>query len=230
MADIDQILSDLLNQIREDTDKKVDSLKESVVDQNEELLATYIEGTRRSLKATESLKDTMKSVATALTTSAAKTNATMSHTASNLQAIERAVKSQRPASMLRTETILSSILKSVQGIKFPTDAKNPVAVRLSNGEEFVEAFSKAAERVLFTSAGGGRTPSLEVTGGTEVVPTVDLGSLVIDKYDYVSVAYPTATSEVYTFRTGGSAGTRTATVTLNYTDATKESLSTATRT
>lgn len=52
----------------------------------------------------------------------------------------------------------------------------------------------------------------------------------IPYYDYVGVAYPTASQEVYTFKTGGSGGTTVATITLNYTDATKESLTDATRT
>jgi len=49
----------------------------------------------------------------------------------------------------------------------------------------------------------------------------------IPENDYVSVAYPLATREVYTFKTGGSGGTIVATVTINYTDATKEFLSDA---
>lgn len=54
--------------------------------------------------------------------------------------------------------------------------------------------------------------------------------LAIPYYDYVSVAYPIATTETYTFKTGGSGGNTVATVTIVYTDATKENLSTVTRT
>jgi hypothetical protein len=43
-------------------------------------------------------------------------------------------------------------------------------------------------------------------------------------YDYVSVTYPIATQEVYTFKSGGSGGTTVATVTVNYTDSTKENI------
>jgi len=43
-------------------------------------------------------------------------------------------------------------------------------------------------------------------------------------YDAGAVTYPSATQEVYTFRTGGIAGTIVATVTLNYVDATKKDL------
>jgi hypothetical protein len=54
--------------------------------------------------------------------------------------------------------------------------------------------------------------------------------LAIPKYDYVSVAYPDATTETYTFKTGGAGGTTVATVSVVYTDSTKESLSTVTKT
>ena len=57
-----------------------------------------------------------------------------------------------------------------------------------------------------------------------------LNSIVPDAYDYVEVAYPTATSEVYTFKTGGAGGTTVATITLVYTDATQANLSTVTKT
>lgn len=49
-----------------------------------------------------------------------------------------------------------------------------------------------------------------------------LNSLVSEKYDYISVGYPTTTQEVYTFKSGGSGGTAVATVTVNYTTSSKE--------
>ena len=52
----------------------------------------------------------------------------------------------------------------------------------------------------------------------------------LPEYDYFSVAYPTSTQEVYTFKTGGSSGTTVAVVTLNYTDSSKEFLSDGTKT
>ena len=50
------------------------------------------------------------------------------------------------------------------------------------------------------------------------------------EYDAVSVAYPTSTTETYTFYTGGLAGTLQATITLTYTSASKQELSSAVRT
>lgn len=53
-----------------------------------------------------------------------------------------------------------------------------------------------------------------------------IGGFNIGEYDYISVAYPDTTSEVYTFKTGGAGGTTVGTITITYTDATKDSLST----
>jgi hypothetical protein len=50
------------------------------------------------------------------------------------------------------------------------------------------------------------------------------------EWDYVKVTYPLATTEVYTFKTGGSGGTDVATVTVVYTDASKANLDEVTRT
>lgn len=71
-----------------------------------------------------------------------------------------------------------------------------------------------------------RTLPYTWNGSTPVrspTPFIDLA------YDYVSVAYPNSTTETYTFKTGGSGGTTVRTVTVVYTDATKDNLSTVTR-
>ena len=56
-----------------------------------------------------------------------------------------------------------------------------------------------------------------------------VNSLINFSYNYVSVAYPGADTEVYTFKTGGSGGTTVGTITVVYTDSSKESLSSVTR-
>ena len=50
------------------------------------------------------------------------------------------------------------------------------------------------------------------------------GQIVTEQYDYIAVTYPTTSQEVYTFHTGGVGGPIVATVTVNYTDSTKENL------
>ncbi len=56
------------------------------------------------------------------------------------------------------------------------------------------------------------------------------GGLVTDAFDAVTVTYPSSTQEVYTFRTGGISGPVVATVTVNYTNSTKDSLLNVSRT
>jgi hypothetical protein len=48
-------------------------------------------------------------------------------------------------------------------------------------------------------------------------------------YDFVGVTYPTSTQEVYTFRTGGSNGTIVGTLTVNYTNSSKDFILDATK-
>lgn len=56
------------------------------------------------------------------------------------------------------------------------------------------------------------------------------GGFGISNYDYISVNYSTSTTEIYTFKTGGSSGTTIATLTVVYTDSTKEFISSVTKT
>lgn len=51
----------------------------------------------------------------------------------------------------------------------------------------------------------------------------------IPEYDYVGIAYPNGTTEVWTFKVGGSGGTTVGTLTLVYVDSTKNQLSSVTK-
>lgn len=57
-----------------------------------------------------------------------------------------------------------------------------------------------------------------------------LGRFVTEKFDYIGVAYPNSTTETYTYKSGGSIGTTVATVTVVYTDSTKDNVSSVART
>ena len=72
-------------------------------------------------------------------------------------------------------------------------------------------------RGLTVNAGGGLNVSL-------------INTLVTVAYDYIWATYPTTSSEVYTFKTGWSWGTTVATITVTYTDSTKEVLSSVAKT
>jgi hypothetical protein len=63
-----------------------------------------------------------------------------------------------------------------------------------------------------------------VDGLVQHVNVDNIAGISLPEYDYFAVTYPLTTQEVYVFKTGGAGGTTVATVTLNYTDATKEFL------
>ena len=48
-----------------------------------------------------------------------------------------------------------------------------------------------------------------------------INALITSPFDYIGAAYPTSSSEVYTYKLGGASGTLVGTITVAYTDATK---------
>lgn len=79
----------------------------------------------------------------------------------------------------------------------PNSREALVTIGIANSAEYLRSYNGA----------------LEVTNIT--------GGLVTTQYDYISVTYPTTTQEIYSFYLGGSGGTLVSTVTVNYTDTTK---------
>ena len=71
------------------------------------------------------------------------------------------------------------------------------------------------------------SPGLNTSGTINTKETTGLLPIV---FDYISANYAGATSDVYTYKTGGSSGTTVATITVVWTDSTKTVLSTVTRT
>lgn len=61
-------------------------------------------------------------------------------------------------------------------------------------------------------------------GNVQHVNVDNIAGLSLPEFDYIAATYPLATQEVYTYKLGGSGGTTVATVTVNYTDATKANL------
>jgi hypothetical protein len=62
------------------------------------------------------------------------------------------------------------------------------------------------------------SPGLNTSG---TVNTKETTGLVPFVFDYIAANYGGATADVYTYKTGGSGGTTVATITVNWTDATK---------
>lgn len=63
-----------------------------------------------------------------------------------------------------------------------------------------------------------------------LVSAVVTSGLVPTSCDYVGTTYPTATTETWVYKSGGVGGTTVATIDVVYTDATKENISSITRT
>jgi len=109
-----------------------------------------------------------------------------------------------------TQTTLASVLVDTSVIAADTtslDAKIP-----AQGQALMEA-------------------SLPVTlaSNQSNLPIVDKSALIPSAYDYIDVNLAGATTDVYTYKTGGSGGTTVATLTLTYSDATKAVLSSVAR-
>lgn len=75
-----------------------------------------------------------------------------------------------------------------------------------------------------------KSVKLEDIGSSLLNPATEetlqsIAGLSIPAHDYIGVTYPITSQEVYTYKTGGASGTVVGIITVNYTDATKEILS-----
>jgi hypothetical protein len=59
---------------------------------------------------------------------------------------------------------------------------------------------------------------------------VSISGISLPQFDYVAMVISPATTETYTFKTGGSGGTTVATIVIVYTDSTRADISTVTKT
>lgn len=92
--------------------------------------------------------------------------------------VERATKANKPsAAKVETFKPVTDSIKSLekafkdQKLTLPTDAKNPIAVRLSDGEEFVNQLTQVITKTQ--GVGGGSVPKITLTGGIQAVPVVN---------------------------------------------------------
>lgn len=123
------------------------------------------------------------------------------------------------------------ILKSLKNIneslkdftfEFPTEAEDAIPVRLSDGGKFYNAIAPAIRGIV----GGVSVPKISIGNGEDAVSVAS--GLALRPYDAVSMALSAGdTTETYTF---SSLGTTTNTVVIVYTDSTRETLSTVTKT
>lgn len=74
-----------------------------------------------------------------------------------------------------------------------------------------------------------RKSTVAITGAEYQIRTLSNSSLINFAWDYVVRTLPSATQEVYTYKTGGSGGTTVGTITINYTDSTLATITDVTR-
>jgi len=82
---------------------------------------------------------------------------------------------------------------------------------------------------ITNAAGVVKNPATEEKQDNIITELQSIAGLSIPEHNYIGVTYPSDTQEVYTYKTGGSGGTTVGTITVNYTDATKEVLSNVTK-
>lgn len=111
-------------------------------------------------------------------------------------------------------------------------------VRLASSFDPVEGVTQIAmlvwdtgtlDWVKFSGSAGGVTADVTVLNFPAKQQVYETFINNVD-YNYIGVAYPSATQETYTFKSGGAGGSTVRVITVDYTDSTKASLSAVTRT
>jgi len=168
-----------------------------------------------SYKPLESV--TVKNIKDAVPTELKITN--LSDIAKYFNNLEQSIKNNQP---------IVNVAK--QDIAFPTDPKKPIAVRLSDGKKFYEAITAA---VGGGGGGGSGTSFKDTTGKLVYVELTADGSIPVTvknsltpnvDFDYIDIQQTSATVETYVYKQGGVSGTTVQTITVTYTDSTKNDL------
>lgn len=131
---------------------------------------------------------------------------------------------------------LSQVRTSLDAFKLPEkiecvipEGERNIAVPEIDTKPFVESVRKLEQ--LFLSGIGVRITNFEEM--PLVFEKASVGSsqsgMKLPEYDYVSIAYPNSTTEVYTFKFGGSSGDVVAITTVVYTNSSKDFISSVTK-
>lgn len=146
--------------------EEIKDLKDVIVDSNEELIATFVEGTKRIIKKED------KDVSPQLKNLSESITGGLEAVKKGIAEVERGVKSiklpsgtdfRATGAMLKLP--IKELTRAVEGLdlNMSTDAKKPIAVRLSDGENFY----KALDQVIQTISGGGSSSyAFDTQGGS----------------------------------------------------------------
>jgi len=151
----------------------------------------------------------------------------------------------------KIEQSLSKLLLAVSSIRIPEHERLPKtfplpeeqiqALKFVLSKDFVstvEGIKKAIENLRISGGGGGAdvVGIKNLVNGKEVRATIatdetaqSIAGFNIPAHDYIAVTYPTTSSEVYTYKVGGSGGTTVGVITVVYTSSTKEVLTSVTK-
>lgn len=116
---------------------------------------------------------------------------------------------------------IDRLIGAIPQVKWPTAAKDAIAVRLSDGKKFYVAIATAATAIsdilTFKTADGAKAAALVDTEGRIQLSGLTSG---VD-YDYLDVQQTDSDTETFVFKTGGASGTTVQTIVINYTSSAK---------
>lgn len=146
--------------------EEIKELKNVIVDSNEELIATFVEGTKRILK-----KDG-KDVSPSINNLAKSTTEGLEAVKKVVAEVERGVKAiklpsntdfRATGAMLKLP--IKELTRAIQEKEsdLPRSAKDPISVRLSDGENFYKALDQVIQQI---SGGGGSSYAFDTQGGS----------------------------------------------------------------
>jgi len=100
-----------------------------------------------------------------------------------------------------------------------------------NSDNYIEIGGKPHKRVVGVDSSGNLVnpaTSDNQTNGSQIVKVSN--TLITVPFDYIGATYPNTSTEVYTYKIGGSGGTTVGTITVVYSDAgTKQIISSVTK-
>lgn len=88
-----------------------------------------------------------------------------------------------------------------------------------SGQVQIELDAQDGDNVALADAATGDTMKVRPDGNATVISS---NTLITDPFDYISAQYPVPTVEIYTYRLGGVAGSIVGVITVTYTDASKQ--------
>lgn len=206
MAKTEELLNELLKELNTETVNKMseslDNLSNTMVDQTEEQMATYVEGTKRVIKSTDNNSQAVNKNTSSIDTLSRQVMIQTQDLKQSMGAVERAIKANKVSvDTSKMETSLSVIEKAVKGFKFPTKASEAIPVRMSDGKKFIKGMQSAVQKGTETAmgyyvggSGGSKAAYVNSNGGTSA------GLVDEDKHVQVDIVSTPTSAGLSTFR------------------------------